>query len=152
MAISSWCFSVTLKPMRTKDAPTYLRRGEPLRLVIVEPHEDSRLMYDDYFGCFGIHPASARTGAEALRILDHQEADAVITCLRLPDMDGFALCDALRARPHTSRAPIIAVSTCPSDHGRAVGDPRFAMVVMKPCLPELLLDSIRNLFRQTCPA
>jgi CheY-like chemotaxis protein len=128
------------------------RGGQPMRLVVVEPHEDSRVMYDEFFGWSGVQLTTARTGAEALRILGRQVPDAIITCLRLPDMDGFALCAALRAMPHTTRVPVVAVSTCLPDHCRAAGDPRIAMVLMKPCLPGLLLDSIRDLCREKCPA
>lgn len=120
------------------------RRRRISRIVIVEPHDDSRELYADYFRWAGLRVTAVRSAADALRILSSRVVpDAVITCLRLPSMDGFALCDALRATPRTSRIPVIGVSSCLPDHQRATGDTRFATVLLKPCSPLALLDSLR---------
>jgi CheY-like chemotaxis protein len=113
--------------------------------VIVDPHDDSRELYADYFEWAGIDVAVVPTADHALRMMCQEPPDAVITCLRLPAMDGFALCDALRTMPHTSRIPVIGLSSCRLEHDRAQGDARFASVLMKPFLPAVLINLLREL-------
>ncbi len=112
------------------------------RVVIVEPHDDSRELYAEYFTWAGLFVKTVPTAAEALRLTLDATQDAVVTCLRLRGMDGFALCNVLRAVPWLNRIPVIALSTCHSDHERAVDGASFAAVLMKPCLPEALLKSL----------
>jgi DNA-binding response OmpR family regulator len=127
------------------------RRGRHVgSVLIVEPHDDSRAMYADYFAWNGFHVTAVRTAAGALRHMSHERHDAVITCLRLRDMDGFALRAALAASRRTSQVPVIAVCSCASDHQRAFGDAGFAAVLMKPCLPDVLLSSVRDALAGQC--
>lgn len=117
--------------------------GRRSRVVVVDPDDDSRDLYVEYLTWAGVRVRAVRTAADALRIVSRRPPDALITCLRLAAMDGFALCDALRTMAHTRRLPVIAVSTCRTDHDRAVRDMRFVSVLMKPCLPDILLQSLR---------
>ncbi len=52
----------------------------------------------------------AQTAAQALTIADDFAPEVVILDIGLPDMDGYALATALRARPQTADALLIAVS------------------------------------------
>lgn len=120
-------------------------RGRQTRhIVIVDAHDDSRAMYAEYFEWMGVPVTTSPTAAGALRVIRRELPDAVITCLRLSDMDGFGLCHTLREMPRTKRIPVIGISTCLLDHERAARDHCFAAVVMKPCLPEDLLESLHG--------
>jgi CheY-like chemotaxis protein len=114
------------------------------RVLLVEPHDDSRAMYADYLAWNGFRVTAVRTAAGALRHMSHERHDAVITCLRLRGMDGFALRVALAAWRRTSHVPVIAVCSCAADHQRAFWDQGFAAVLMKPCLPDVLLSSVQG--------
>ena len=115
------------------------------RVVIVEPHDDSREMYAAYLEWVGIHVTAVPVAADALRILsDEPGADAVILCLHLPVMDGFALGTSLRMMPGTRAVPLIALSTNQAEHERALRDGKFSTVLMKPCLPEVLLRRLQK--------
>jgi CheY-like chemotaxis protein len=59
-------------------------------------------------------------------------------------MDGFALRVALAGWRPTSHVPVIAVCSCAADHQRAFWDQGFAAVLMKPCLPDVLLSSVQD--------
>jgi DNA-binding response OmpR family regulator len=130
--------------MPSTDAPGHRPSHRTIRFVIVEPHDDSRGLYEEYFDWARVGLTTVPTAADALRTIRRETPEAVVTCLRLPDMDGFALCDALRAMPRANRIPVIALSTCRPDYERAVRDTRFAMVLMKPCSLEILLGSLRG--------
>lgn len=115
---------------------------------MVDPHDDSRELYAAYFKWAGVHVTAVPLSVDALRVMRGRAPDAVITCLRLPGMDGFELSDAIRAMPETSRTPVIAFSTCLPEHLLALRDRRFAAVLMKPCLPETVLKSLRRVLRR----
>jgi len=51
---------------------------------------------------------SVNTAEEALRWLDANEVSALVTDLRLPEMDGFELIEAVRAR--LGSLPIVVIS------------------------------------------
>jgi YesN/AraC family two-component response regulator len=52
----------------------------------------------------------AKDGAEALRIVDHETPHMIILDLGMPTVDGFAVLDVLRARPHTQHIPVLVLS------------------------------------------
>lgn len=120
------------------------------RVVLLEPDRDSQELYAEYFNWVrlrkwdGLHVTVVPSASAALRTMSCQMQDALITCLRLPGTSGFALCDALRAVRRTSHLPVLALSTCKADYERAVCDGRFAAVLMKPCAPDVLLESLRT--------
>jgi two-component system chemotaxis sensor kinase CheA len=66
------------------------------------------------------------TAQEALSLLKNgQRFDALITDIDMPDMDGFALAEAVRSEPRLTELPIIALSASSSaeaiERGRRVG-------------------------------
>lgn len=52
----------------------------------------------------------ARNGLEALAILQRQRVDLVLLDLMMPEMDGFAVLEAMRERPDTRDIPVIVVT------------------------------------------
>lgn len=52
----------------------------------------------------------AHGGAEGIRTMERMMPDLVITDLMMPDVDGFALIDAMKADPHLRNIPIIVVT------------------------------------------
>ena len=59
-------------------------------------------------GNFAIH--EAENGIQALRLIEKEHPDLIILDLMMPEMDGFAVLDALKAKPETASIPVI-VST-----------------------------------------
>jgi len=49
-------------------------------------------------------------GREGLAAIERTVPDLVVTDLRMPDMDGFALADALRARASLRHIPILFIT------------------------------------------
>ena len=52
----------------------------------------------------------ARNGLEALEILQHERVDLVLLDLMMPEMDGFAVLEAMRERQATRDIPVIVVT------------------------------------------
>lgn len=53
---------------------------------------------------------SVTTAEEALECLADGDVTVLVTDLRLPRMDGFALIEAVRAQPRSSPLPIVVIS------------------------------------------
>jgi CheY-like chemotaxis protein len=72
----------------------------------------------------GFRVSLARSGAEALRLAEHEVPECAVIDLRLPDMDGWDLCARLKAGPNREEIRIIVLTpdvskTCASDGARA---------------------------------
>lgn len=61
-------------------------------------------------------------GARALELARSQQPDLILVDAVMPDMDGYAVCAALRAAPETRDIPVIFVTslTSPEDETRAL--------------------------------
>jgi two-component system, chemotaxis family, sensor kinase CheA len=74
----------------------------------------------------GYQVVAVASATEALKALhSDRRFDLVITDIEMPEMDGFALAEALRGAPSTAALPVIAISAMVSaeaiERGRAVG-------------------------------
>jgi two-component system chemotaxis sensor kinase CheA len=74
----------------------------------------------------GFRVVAAASAADALAALKSETRfDLIVTDIDMPDMDGFALAEAVRAMPAAAAIPIIALATMVSaetvERGRAVG-------------------------------
>jgi two-component system, chemotaxis family, sensor kinase CheA len=74
----------------------------------------------------GYRVVTAASAADALAALkSNTRFDLIVTDIEMPDMDGFALAEAVRAMPAAAAIPIIALATMVSaetvERGRAVG-------------------------------
>jgi threonine synthase len=98
---------------------------EPSRIVIVDDHADARRLIrriiQSHTSALGA--ASARAGGEetyqffeaedgyeAIQIIQRELPDLIILDLMMPEMDGFAVLDALKAEPQTASIPVIVVT------------------------------------------
>jgi YesN/AraC family two-component response regulator len=52
----------------------------------------------------------ARNGVEALQVLDEENVDLVLLDLMMPEMDGFAVLEAMRDRQATRDIPVVVVT------------------------------------------
>jgi two-component system, chemotaxis family, sensor kinase CheA len=74
----------------------------------------------------GYRVVTAASAADALAVLKSEARfDLIVTDIEMPEMDGFALAEAVRAMPAAADVPIIALATMVSaetvERGRAVG-------------------------------
>jgi CheY-like chemotaxis protein len=81
-----------------------------LTFLVVDDHADSLDVAVQLLQACGATVATATSGAEALERLDGQIPDVIVTDLRMPVMDGVELLQRIRARPHISNVPVIALS------------------------------------------
>jgi CheY-like chemotaxis protein/HPt (histidine-containing phosphotransfer) domain-containing protein len=96
-------------------APAPARHGA---LVVVDDSRTVRERHRSVLTAVGYDVRTAADGAEALRLLSERPADAVITDLDMPGMDGLRLTEAIRERPELSRLPVLVVSSHGDDQTR----------------------------------
>lgn len=81
------------------------------RIAIVDDTLDARRLIRRILQSQGDYKIfEATNGKEALELVNREHPDLIILDLMMPEMDGFAVLDALKANPETAHIPII-VST-----------------------------------------
>jgi len=93
---------------------------------------------------FEVH--SARNGREGLEQVRAIKPELVLCDIRMPEMDGDELLDALRADPATASMPVIFATASAEISGRAERMARGASdYLIKPYDFKTLLSTIRRL-------
>ncbi len=89
------------------------------------------------------------TGEQALEHAARHPPDLVLLDVNLPGIDGFAVCQRLRARPETSGVSIMLVTARTSVDDVVQGFASFADdYVTKPFHPRVLLARVQALLRR----
>jgi len=113
--------------------------------LIVEPDVDTRLLYRTTLEPVAGVICEAEDGAEALGKAICERPSLVITEIRLPRMDGIALCSLLRKDPATADARLVVVSgaASPAIKARAT-DAGADAVLAKPCALDELIVTVQE--------
>lgn len=81
------------------------------RVVVVDDTSEARRLIRRILqsqGDFEIHEAT--NGREAIELVTQERPDLVILDLMMPEVDGFAVLDALRSKPETANIPVIVAT------------------------------------------
>jgi CheY-like chemotaxis protein len=78
--------------------------------LIVEDEPEANKLLSMLVQLRGYTTESAFTGSEALEKVRHRIPDVVFLDLMLPDLDGYAVCRALKASGTTSQVPVVIVT------------------------------------------
>ena len=81
--------------------------------------EDNRVCADvtaAYFRHRGAAAVIARDGAEALRVTRRDRPDAVVLDIAMPEMDGVAFLEALRADAALASTPVVVATAVTDEH------------------------------------
>jgi DNA-binding response OmpR family regulator len=132
--------TITAARARTKQVPT---------LLIVDDDADIQRILTLRLQQDGYRVARALTGTEALIATQKQPFDLIILDLLLPDIDGFAVLAALRARSATAMTPILLLSARDSPQEKVRGLQLGADdYITKPFSPAELQARIRANLRR----
>ena len=78
--------------------------------LVVEDQENFREFLTVALQRLGFEVVTAITGKVALRRVNEHRINLAVLDVMLPDMDGFAICEALRENPKTDSIPILFCS------------------------------------------
>ena len=80
------------------------------RLLLVDDNEINRIVICGMLKRFGIHPATAENGRQALEKLQSQPFDLVFMDCQMPEMDGFTACRTFRQQEGEHHTPVVALT------------------------------------------
>jgi putative two-component system response regulator len=78
-----------------------------IRILIVDDDPAERAVLGDLLMAQGHEVIRAGLGADGIRSAYECDPDLVILDVMMPDLDGYAVCERLRADPATAELPII---------------------------------------------
>jgi len=119
----------------------------PISVLLVEDDDDSRQMLTDTLQFYGAHVVAVSSAAEALQMLDNHHADVLLSDLRLPEKDGFALIHELRLRTD----PVAMIPAASITASRLIEDRHHALAagyqvhMEKPVDPDDLVSTMLTL-------
>lgn len=87
-------------------------------VLIVEDEPKLREVLCDYFLNKGDDPVEAANGAQALKLAQEREFDAVLLDIMMPELDGFSVCRALRKE---NSVPIIFLTALSDEDDKLLG-------------------------------
>jgi YesN/AraC family two-component response regulator len=103
------------KPLRseqlTRELAQILAPSDKSQTVLVVDDDPNILdMHSRLIEQTGRRAVTARDGREALDMLEHIHPDLIMLDLMMPEMDGFAVLDVLRARESTRDIPVVILT------------------------------------------
>jgi DNA-binding response OmpR family regulator len=109
-------------------------------ILIVEDDPDLRELFQIALSFEGFDVREARSGFEALRMLDAQPPDLVLLDLGLPGIDGFAVREEISANAFTQHIPVVIVTASTQDLSHLDA----AVILRKPISPADVVETVRR--------
>lgn len=121
----------------------------PARILVVDDDRSIIKVLRGYLEQAGYQVLTAEDGETALHVLRREQPDLVILDLMMPEVDGFAVLDALRGNPETANIPVIVATAkelTVDEKGRLQG--QIQSLMMKgDFLNDEFLEEVRSLIR-----
>ncbi|MFN7131702.1 MAG: two-component system response regulator, partial [Myxococcales bacterium] len=83
---------------------------EPVNLLLVDDREGNLLALQAVLAAPDYRLITARSGAEALKLVLKHEFAVILLDVAMPGMDGFETAALIKSRPRSARIPIIFVT------------------------------------------
>ncbi|HEX8265519.1 MAG TPA: response regulator transcription factor [Pyrinomonadaceae bacterium] len=97
----------------------------------------------------GYDVTTARNGRDALVSVTQNLPDLIVSDVRMPVMDGFALARRLRSSPHTEIIPIVFLTAKDETEDRVEGfQSGVDVYLIKPFEPDELIAVVRNILQR----
>jgi CheY-like chemotaxis protein len=81
-----------------------------MRILMVDDNPDALKVLSAFLKSLGHRVEACETGREAILWLDDLKPELIMTDLEMPDMDGYGVLDAVRARSQFRQIPILCVT------------------------------------------
>ena len=115
------------------------------RVLIVEDNEKNMKLVRDILQAVGYTPIEASSGEEAIALATDEVPALVLMDIQLPDLDGAAALQRLRADERTARVPVLALTAQAMQGDRerflAAG---FDGYLSKPIDVDELIETVRR--------
>jgi putative two-component system response regulator len=117
-------------------------------ILVADDSEDARELLSHLLISQGYRVICAEDGAQALSAISSQPVDVAVLDVMMPRHTGFAVCQAVKARPETRLIPVVLVTGLASSDDRIQGIKNGADdFLSKPIRKEELLARVASLVR-----
>jgi CheY-like chemotaxis protein len=128
--------------------------GRPIvnapRVLLVEPHEETRFLYATLFEESGYAVYAIANGIDALTAVQKRLPDIVVMEMAVPGADGFAILQTLRSDQATADIPAVVVtSLLHFDVPQRARESGATVVLCKPTPIDSVLDAVDELIMAT---
>jgi CheY-like chemotaxis protein len=118
----------------------------PARLLLIDDDDALAEMYALQLTASGFLVTTARSGVEALALVNDVLPDLIYLDLGLPGMTGLEVLERLRGAPHTAAVPIVILTNFSEpemmERGKELGAQDYLVKVDTP--PALLAAAVRK--------
>ena len=136
----------TIAGMRLKCRVGDEAGNQAAEALVIEDDADARRLVVSCLKRLGLRVLEAATGAEACALMDRSVPAVICLDLRLPDADGLALCERIRASARLRDVPVVVITAQARAIDRAQAEVAGAdEYVIKPFRLHALSESIREL-------
>jgi CheY-like chemotaxis protein len=111
------------------------------RVLIVEDDEQLRRMFRTALTLAGFEVREARSGFEALQIIDADRPDVIVLDLLLPGLDGYAVRRELEAHAHLRSIPVVVATANPPQTPAQLN---AKCLLVKPVSPARLVETVER--------
>ena len=119
-----------------------------MKVLIVEDTKTITSLLQVYLMGWGLEFLEAKDGGEGLKKARESHPDLIISDVRMPVMDGFELCAAVRSDKDLFAVPVLLLTTLKDEasrqKGRLVGATAF---LSKPVAVDELRDKVGALLK-----
>jgi len=121
---------------------------KPRRILVVDDTPMNVKLLVDLLDAAGYETVSAAGGAEALDCIAARPPDLVLLDVMMPGMNGYEVCERLRAQPATALLPVVLVTALDGKDDRVRGIEAGADdFLTKPINKHELLARVKSLLR-----
>jgi len=119
------------------------------RILVVDDDPDWVELLSFNLKKAGFAIGTAGNGIDALKKARTLAPDLILLDLKLPELDGFAVCETLRRNAATASIPIIMLTALSGEMGRLAGmDCGATDYLMKPSSLKRLLARVEELLKR----
>jgi CheY-like chemotaxis protein len=123
------------------------------RILVVDDSLVSRELMKVYLIARDVELLEAADGFEAVDRVRSHRPDLVLADLRMPHLDGFGLCAALRADPALASIPVVILtSSCDLTTEARLRAAGAREVLRKPIQPQPLIEAVHRHLPMRAPA
>jgi adenylate cyclase len=123
------------------------RVSSPSKILVVDDTAQNRRLMEAVLTPLGHVVSSATSGPEALEMIAADPPDLVLLDVVMPEMDGYAVCRALRENPDTQMLPIIMLTSSGDQDKVGAIDAGADDFIARPFDQNELMARVRSLLR-----